>query len=75
LIQEPVALETFRLILLPASEAEELVDPSRREATGRGRTACQPHLTLAGPLPSSSPLPRNALGALATEIRGQRIDC
>lgn len=63
-------MDAFRSILLPAPELERLVDPFRREGDWAWRHGVPAHLTLAGPFPLGTALPRGPLGDLAAEIRG-----
>ena len=63
-------MDAFRSILLPAPEVGRLVDPFRRQGDWAWSHGVPAHLTLAGPFPLGTALPRGALGELAAEIRG-----
>lgn len=66
-------MRSFRSILLPVAEVEDLLGAFRRDGDWSSAHGVPPHITIAGPWPSSVRLPIRALEGLAAAIQGTRF--
>jgi hypothetical protein len=69
-----VSVDPFQSVLLPVPQAESLVDEFRRDGDWSREHGVAAHMTLAGPWALTVTVPRAALAALVSDLRGFRYE-